>query len=475
MCECYGGGVNRAILTTGMLAAGMLLAGCEPSPPQRLSPELLVGLAVSTPDTPDEGQTGPQPTEPDAGGQATSTDWPDGLVAWWGFDEGSGFLAHSQAGTCENSCSGVLHGQPNPGDEWRTTGKGSGWRADGSTDDAMILMLDGDNDYVTVPDATRALATGDAMTVEARIRVRPFAEGDAGTVASIGDHDDPRHLALVVDDEGYLGAEIQGCPNDYLSAPVHVLPVDTWVHVALTIQAHEAWLYVDGERRSYCGSRAPGAIDEADILALGARLTGDTPVHGLCADIDRILLFDRRLTDSQVAELVETGQPGIGPSVDPPCSAPATGCAQGQPQGFTLSPGIAACAAPASLDQWSGDLDDACAEGWRVCTVADLVSATPSRDLESDLGADRYLLSQAGCGADLSDRWDSPPLECSASPAPCADADQGGPLVAEAGPGSHHCGSHATQCGVRRCRPLESDETVDGVLCCLPNCVSQSR
>ncbi|MFT7623201.1 MAG: hypothetical protein ACI9WU_002380, partial [Myxococcota bacterium] len=38
MCECYGGGVNRAILTTGMLAAGMLLAGCEPSPPQRLSP-----------------------------------------------------------------------------------------------------------------------------------------------------------------------------------------------------------------------------------------------------------------------------------------------------------------------------------------------------------------------------------------------------------------------------------------------------
>ena len=429
-----------------------LVAGCEPTPPARLD------LDVS------------QPMDI----QAASPE-PPGLVAAWSFDEAGGLLVSSSSGSCGQRCTAVIHGLPAATDSWRTNGSGSGWRPDGTTEDQVVLMLDGVDDHMTIAGADTVLADWAAFTLEVRMRARPFSRGDAGGIATLGSDGGAQGFALLLDDEGFLGAQIPGC-GEYVSGTDARVPVDSWAVVALTVDPDEgARLVLDGRPVGFCATPATSAAEQA-VLTFGTLLTNGSTTRSLCADIDRIRLFDHALPLATLEAEIETYPVGRGaPSaIDSPCSAPNAGCAAGPSAGLTTLAGIAACAASASANNWGPKLDEICAEGWQVCSVAELAALTPSRDLEALIGGGRFALSQGGCGMALGERWTAVSTSCGDQPAPCSSAATAAPLVAEAGFGHHGCTSHAFACGARRCRPATQGEVFDGVLCCMLGCPERS-
>ena len=401
---------------------------------------------------------------------------PPGLVATWTFHEAAGLLVLPTAGQCPGGCPALIHGLPAPTDFWRTNASGSGWRADGTTEDQTTLMLDGVDDYLTVVQASVGLSDWSTFTLEVRMRVRPFARGDEGTIASLGDPNAGQGFSFVLDDEGFLGARVPGC-GEYFSGTDQRVSTDAWVVVALTVTPDDgARLVLDGQPIGFCATPSVPALGPELPLTIGTRLHSGAPTHSLCADLDRIRVFDRAVPLAELGQAVLSYSTGAGPpaAVDLPCSSTSAGCAAGSPVGFSSLAGISACDVAVSAGDWNAELDAVCAEGWQVCTLADLASVTPSGDLEPFVGEGRYALSQAGCGLSVSPRWTADLATCSAQAPPCAGADQAAPFVVEAGFGNHECTSHAFTCGARRCRPAASNEMLDGVLCCMIGCPERS-
>ena len=427
----------------------MAAEGCQPSPPGRLPPEVFASADV--------GEPAPDTSESPA------------VSAEWRFNEGEGYVLTG----CGDACIAELHGFPNPTDGWRTALKGSGWRADGTADGGWILMMDGDDDHVRVSGATIDLSAMDAFTIEARVRLRPGALGDASTILSYGAHDDPATLSLVVDDEGFLGATAFGCDGDnYLSAPDKKVPPDRWVSVAITVdhEAGAATIYLDGVPLSFCGQPvrpAPGGS-----LIIGAQLLHGVPVHGLCGDLDMVRLRDHALSGAEIMDAAIGPIAGEAAAVDAACTGGA-GCADGSDEP-SIGGDVVACRPGRALDGWGPSWDDACAAGWRVCTVQHLASLTSNSPLPLP-SETHWALAQQGCGPGLGERWTTVAETCSAGPDGCPPASIAGPVVAAGTYAEHHCGDQVLACGVRACRPGQPGESVDGVLCCRESCPSESR
>lgn len=120
------------------------------------------------------------------------------------------------------------------------------------------------------------------------------------------------------------------------------------------------------------------------------------------------------------------------------------GCAPGLRERDSGSAGVVACAG--SLGAWGPGLDTgACAPGWRVCGVADLVEREVGPRPEWQ-GA--YHLSDRGCPLELGRRWSDGP----------------GPVWTLGAEGTSCASSEL--CSELGCAAAPVDEAVTGVLCC---------
>ncbi|HEX5474931.1 MAG TPA: LamG-like jellyroll fold domain-containing protein [Vicinamibacterales bacterium] len=226
---------------------------------------------------------------------------PAGLVAAYGFDEGSGTTAADRSGLGNT---GVISGAA-----W-TTGKFGGG-----------LSFDGVSNWVTINDAASlALTTG--MTLEAWVMTPAPTDWRAVVLK-----ERPGDLAYAL-----YASDTGGRPGGYISdtgaTSASVLPANTWVHLATTYDGATLRTYVNGVQT---GSRAlTGSII---VSAQPLRIGGDS-IWGEYFDgeIDEVRVYNRALTAPEIqADMITPvsggGSGGAGDSTPPTVAltAPAAG------------------------------------------------------------------------------------------------------------------------------------------------------
>ncbi len=198
-----------------------------------------------------------------------------GLVAAYGFDEGTG-------GTTADATANALDG----------TISGASWTSSGY--DGNALTFDGVDDWVTVADAA-ALDLTDGMTLAAW--VYPTTLGDWRTVVF---KEDTAGFAYALDADadgaspaGYLTTDVAGF-EALDDAP---LSANTWTHIAVTYDGANLVLYVNGAVAGV--TPASGTI----VTTSGAlRMGGNSPWGEYFAGrIDSVRIYDRALSPNEVA------------------------------------------------------------------------------------------------------------------------------------------------------------------------------
>jgi glucose/arabinose dehydrogenase len=196
-----------------------------------------------------------------------------GLVAAYGFNEGSGTAVADAAG------------RDNDG-----TVSGASWTAAGRFGSA--LTFDGVNDMVTIPDAA-PLDLTTAMTLEAW--VRPSVGGDWRTVLLKGHASGLAYALYASGDNGRPAGYVRvGDERD--ARGTAALPTGTWTHLAVTYGGGFLRLYVNGVQ---VGSRAQtGTIATSDLpLQIGGNSVWGEWFAGV---IDEVRVYDRALSAAEV-------------------------------------------------------------------------------------------------------------------------------------------------------------------------------
>jgi hypothetical protein len=223
----------------------------------------------------------------------------DGLVAYWNMDDGSGSTASDGSG---NSYDGALTNGPT----WTSSGYLGG-----------ALSFDGTDDYV-VTDGTSGTAYtgitgGNPRTVCAWIEAT-YSDNRVGSIVAWGEDDQGGERWLfALDTSGfihlyaYAGGGVYGTQD---------LRDSQWHHVAAVLgenslaNVNEIRLYVDGILETVT-TGTNYAVDTADnaYVHIGAHYRTDArcPFQGY---IDEVRIYDRGLSDNEIAGLAGVGLAG---------------------------------------------------------------------------------------------------------------------------------------------------------------------
>ena len=216
----------------------------------------------------------------DAQGVVTITDddvppgsGPTGLVAAYGFEEGSGGATADASGNGNNG-----------------TIAGATWSSQGRTGSA--LSFDGVNDLVTIPDSASLDVTRITMmawvrpTVLSGWRTALMKEATGGLAYVLYAHDNAPKPA------GYLSIG----NGDRLIDGTSALPLNTWSHLAVTYDGASMRIYVNGvlvRSRARTGNIAT----TAQPLRIGGNTVWGEYFGGL---IDDVRLYNRALTLAEI-------------------------------------------------------------------------------------------------------------------------------------------------------------------------------
>ncbi len=198
-----------------------------------------------------------------------------GLVAAYGFNEGSGTTVTDVSGNGNN---GTISGAT-----WVTSGMYGG-----------ALSFNGTNSWVTIPDtASLDLTTG--MTVEAW--VDPSSVSAAGAIAV---KERPGGLSYALYSSGAANQPPSGSINTGASNANAIgtspLPLNTWSYLATTYDGTKLSLYVNGALVST--QAATGSIvEQGGVLRLGGDSVFGEYFNGL---IDEVRVYNLALTASQI-------------------------------------------------------------------------------------------------------------------------------------------------------------------------------
>ncbi len=219
-------------------------------------------------------------------------DPPSDLVAWWPFSE--------PAGPSTADVAVVVDGVANDGTLVGGVSRSEGYVGTG-------LLFPGDaGSYVSINPDFDLNASG--FTLDAWVRPDYFA-GPLGeyTILEKGTNGAGEWHFGVDPVTGQLQLELD-CGLYAFPEP---LPCDQWSHVAVTVDASDVTLYVNGS--SFTFPSCVYDVTNAQPMRIGPRFLGD---------IDEVEVFDRALTILEIAGLVEAGRAGKCPEgglcVDPP-------------------------------------------------------------------------------------------------------------------------------------------------------------
>ena len=190
------------------------------------------------------------------------------LVGHWAFDEGQGTIAYDSSG---NGHDGTLRGNP----QW-AVGKING-----------ALELDGDGDYVEVPDH-ESLHLWERFTLTAWIYQMESRSSRIIDKIGAGTSNGP-HL------DTHPGTTLRSCAGNCVSSTSDYT-LNEWHHVAVTFDDGDVKLYIDGALAGEGIVPSPLAGNTLS-LRIGAASDGGSLFHGL---IDDAAVFNHALAEAEI-------------------------------------------------------------------------------------------------------------------------------------------------------------------------------
>jgi hypothetical protein len=299
----------------GVEYAYALSAAGSPSPTFSASGEpaglTLSGSTLSgTPDASDAGTTGAiTVTAANAEGSDSQTfqievvAGDSSLVGYWSFDE-----------QFSPGLDGSIYG--NDG----TLVGGAAWTASGQSGGAVDFTGAG---CVSVPDSASVSVSGD-VTIAAWFRLSALEDGVFNVVGK--DYNNAYRLRLGVNQgSNWCGFEFftndgGGQEGGWYSCPA-LLSANTWYHLAASFDSStaEKRFYLDG---AYGGSQATTGRSITDTMGALALGSADAAfAEGWKGLLDEIRLYNRVLSDQEVADLLDGGSSPTAPAIT---STPAT-------------------------------------------------------------------------------------------------------------------------------------------------------
>jgi hypothetical protein len=230
------------------------------------------------------GSTFRQTTNPQIGYlELLGSDLPEGAVAYWAFDEGSGTIATDSIFEANNG----------------TIINGATWVSPGVSGNA--LSFDGINDYISVPHSSLVEPTN--LTIEAwiNIPVIPGGTDPRRWIVNKNTHESTQgHYALMINGSrvgAYLN--IGGGSGNVFSAwsDTGAITANTWYHLAMTYDSSILKVYLNGALIAQTiinRTRVSGTTS----LDIGRRQDGFNYTN---AFIDEIVIYNRALTAEEIA------------------------------------------------------------------------------------------------------------------------------------------------------------------------------
>jgi hypothetical protein len=198
---------------------------------------------------------------------------PSGLVAAYGFGEGTGFTVADASGLGNTG-----------------TISGAAWSTQGKTGNA--LSFDGVNDYVFIGDA----AALDVTRVTLMAWVRPTALSDWSTVIMKEDTNQLAYALYASENVSRPSLWVRTGTTDRSADGMSALPINTWSHLAATYDGANLRLYVNGVLvRTRAGT---GNI----TITSGQLKIGGNAVWGewFAGLIDDVRVYNRALSQAEV-------------------------------------------------------------------------------------------------------------------------------------------------------------------------------
>ena len=209
---------------------------------------------------------------------------PQGLVAHYPFDEGSGTTVRDVSG---NGNHGVLHGA-----RYVAVEKG------------YALEFDGDADRVEIP-ASESLKLPDAVAVEVWINTKFSTTG--GVISKNGCMLLRQNYALQLQDGGILFQLVE-CPESERVAVGAPVSPNTWHHIVGMCDGAEVKIYIDGRltRVTKFPDFSIGTYDGP--LFIGASYYGGKLGNYFTGQIDDVRIYDRLLTPEAILSHYKAGK-----------------------------------------------------------------------------------------------------------------------------------------------------------------------
>lgn len=212
----------------------------------------------------------------------------EGLVGYWPFDEESGDTANDASGTGNG---GDHEGSPTLGEDGILS--------------STKYTFDGENDYVRVPhDESLEMSSEDAVSVS--MWVNQNQDRDREWTALLQKSDTSFNLQLNDNNEPVFTIH----DGDWQTTISGVsLNQDQWYHLVGTYDGNEARIYVDGQLKA--AENVSGSMTDASDFDIGIGENLDVPNRHFDGQIDEVRLYNRGISQQEVASLYQTSQDGI--------------------------------------------------------------------------------------------------------------------------------------------------------------------
>jgi hypothetical protein len=177
------------------------------------------------------------------------------------------------------------------------------------------MLFDGRTDVLEVPDHPDLRMKGN-FTLVAWLRARSYSKKGWTRIVGKGDGAD-RNYGLWIDTRGSLLWQV--CPDadpesqetwNRYSLYTRAIPIDEWQCVVGVVDGDKFRVYINGKLQKEGATPAEIAVSD-DPLTIGHYANFPNHDDFFCGDFDELILLKRALSESEIRELFEAGQPNF--------------------------------------------------------------------------------------------------------------------------------------------------------------------